>query len=92
MDGGDDLLGIDALEVDRGRAEVGVTELALDDVERDALPCQLERVRVAELMGRETTANACIGGEAAKLDPDPGGVRRPTSGRAVDHAEERADR
>jgi hypothetical protein len=31
VDGGDDLVGVDALEVDRGRAEVGVAELALDD-------------------------------------------------------------
>lgn len=30
VDGGDDLFGVDALEVDRGRAEVGVAELALD--------------------------------------------------------------
>jgi hypothetical protein len=33
---GDDLLGVDPLEVERGRAEVGVAELALDDVERQA--------------------------------------------------------
>jgi hypothetical protein len=33
-DGGDDLLGIDPLQVDRRRAEVGVPELPLDDVER----------------------------------------------------------
>ena len=32
VDGGDDLFGVDALQVDRGRAEVGVAELALDDV------------------------------------------------------------
>jgi hypothetical protein len=30
---GDDLLGIDPLQVDRGRAEVGVTELTLDHVQ-----------------------------------------------------------
>jgi hypothetical protein len=36
--GVDDLLGVDSLQVDRGRAEVGVPELALDDVERNALP------------------------------------------------------
>jgi hypothetical protein len=32
VDGGDDLLGIDALKVDRRRSEVCMTELALDDV------------------------------------------------------------
>src|SRR5215210_4644429 len=36
VDGGDDLFGVDALQVDRGGAEVGGAELALDDVERDA--------------------------------------------------------
>src|SRR3954471_5273138 len=36
VDGLDDLVGVDALQVDRGDAEVAVAELALDDVERDA--------------------------------------------------------
>jgi hypothetical protein len=35
------------LEVDRSCAEDGVPELALDDVERDALAGELERVRVS---------------------------------------------
>ena len=34
VDGRDDLLGVDALKVDGCGAEVGVTELSLDDVER----------------------------------------------------------
>ncbi len=37
MDGRDDLLGVDALQVDAGRAEVGMPQLSLDDVERYAL-------------------------------------------------------
>lgn len=49
MNRGDDLLGVDSLQVDARRAEVGMTELALD-VERNALAGELERVRVAELM------------------------------------------
>jgi len=36
MDGVDDLGVIDALQVDRGDAEVAVVELALDDQQRDA--------------------------------------------------------
>jgi hypothetical protein len=36
VDGVDDLAVVDALQVDGGDAEVGVAELALDDVERDA--------------------------------------------------------
>lgn len=42
--GRDDLLGVDPLQVDRGGAEVGVAELALDDVERDALTGEFERM------------------------------------------------
>jgi len=52
-EGGDDLLGVDSLDIDRRRAEVGVPERALDDVERDALAGELQRVRVAQLVPRE---------------------------------------
>jgi hypothetical protein len=64
--GGDDLLGVDSLQVDRGRAEVRVAELALDDVERNPLAGELERMSVSELMGREAPADARPGcaGEA----------------------------
>src|SRR4051795_11774428 len=34
VDGLDDSVGVDALQIDRGHAEVAVAELALDDVER----------------------------------------------------------
>jgi len=51
VDGGDDLLGIDALQVDRGGTEVGVTELALNDVQGHALVGELNRMGVAELVG-----------------------------------------
>ena len=37
----DDLVRIDALQIDRGHAEVAVTELALNDVERHVLAKQL---------------------------------------------------
>ena len=37
MDGADDLAAVDALQVDAGDTEVGVSELALDDNERNAL-------------------------------------------------------
>jgi hypothetical protein len=36
VDGGDDLLGVDALQVDAAGAEIGVAELALDHVQRNA--------------------------------------------------------
>ncbi len=53
VDGCDDLFGVDALQVDRGRAEVGVAELALDHVERHALTRELDGVGVAQLVWRE---------------------------------------
>jgi hypothetical protein len=43
----DDLGAVDALEVDRGDAEVGVPELALDDDQRHALARHLHGVGVA---------------------------------------------
>jgi hypothetical protein len=58
VDGLDDLGVVDALEVDRGDAEVAVAELALDDDERRALVSHLDGVGVAELMGREAPTHA----------------------------------
>jgi hypothetical protein len=54
-------------EVDAGRAQVGVPELALDDVARDALAREFNRVGVAELMRREPSSDAGQSG---------GGIRR----------------
>jgi hypothetical protein len=48
MDGLNDLVGVDALQIDRRHAEVAVAELALDDIERDAFVGELDRVRVPE--------------------------------------------
>ena len=53
MDGLDDLPAVDALQVDRGDAEFGMAELALDGVEGHALVGELDGVGVAQLMGRE---------------------------------------
>src|SRR3954463_12800013 len=92
VDGVDDLGVVDAVEVDRGDAEVAVAQLALDDDERHALVGHLDGVGVAQLVRRETPANACGRRRAAQLGPRR--VRRPwsSSGRAVDDAEQRADR
>ena len=46
VDGVDDLGVVDALEIDRGDAEVGVAELALDDDQRHALAGHLDGVGV----------------------------------------------
>ena len=61
MDGFDDLAGVDALEVDRGHAEVAVTELALDDVQRHTFAGELDRVRVTQLMRDEAASDAGVG-------------------------------
>jgi hypothetical protein len=55
------------LEVDRGGAETGMAELALDDVKRHALAGELERVRVAQLVRPEPVPDAGAGGELAEL-------------------------
>jgi hypothetical protein len=81
--GSDDLLGVDALQIDAGRAEVGVTELALDDVERHPFTGELNGVGVAQLMGaRKPAPDARLGGKPAELDPEPAlDQDRPWSGR-----------
>src|SRR5215204_689657 len=67
VDGVDDLGVVDALEVDRGDAEVGVAELALDDDQRYALARHLDGVGVSELVWREASPHAGLAGDAAQL-------------------------
>jgi hypothetical protein len=55
--------GVNALEVDRGRAELGVPEMAPHDVQRHALAGELERVGVARLVRREPASEAGACGE-----------------------------
>src|SRR5215211_522994 len=65
VDGVDDLGVVDALQIDRGDAEVGVAELALDDDQRQALAGHLDGVRVAELVRREASPYAGLAGDAS---------------------------
>jgi hypothetical protein len=53
VDGGDDLGDVDALQIDGCDAEAGMSQLALDDVERDPLVREFDGVGVAELVRRE---------------------------------------
>src|SRR3954468_8534377 len=92
VDGLDDLLGIDALQVDRGHAEVAVPELALNDVQRYALAQEFQRVRVTQLVRREATAHPGPGRATAQRGACRRGVPCPAARAAVDHAEQRADR
>ena len=65
VDGVDDLGVIDALEIDRGDAEVGVAELALDDDKWHALAGHLDGVRVAQLVRRKASPHASLAGDAS---------------------------
>ena len=77
MDGLDDLAAVDALQVDRGYAEVAVAELALDDNQRDAFAGHLDGVRVSELVRRERAPHSRRGGGAAQFGAGRG--RRPVA-------------
>jgi hypothetical protein len=57
----------DPLQIDGGDAEVGMPQLALDDVERDVLVGEFDGVGVAELVGREPSPHAGLGGDASEL-------------------------
>src|SRR5215211_3255403 len=83
VDGVDDLGVVDALEIDRGDAEVGVAELALDDDQRHALAGHLDGVGVAELVRREAPAHAGLAGDAAQLGAGGGGRPGPPARRTV---------
>jgi hypothetical protein len=58
VDGGDDLFGVDALEVDAGSSEVSVAKLALDHVERHAFTREFDGVGMAQLVVVPTSAQA----------------------------------
>jgi hypothetical protein len=59
MNGVDDLVVNDALEVYGRDSQVSVSELALDDDEQDAFAGHLNRVGVSELMRRKATSHTC---------------------------------
>ena len=55
------------MEVDGGRAEVGMTELPLNDVQRHALAGELESMCVTQLVRSEPPPDASAGREPAEL-------------------------
>ena len=69
VDGRDDLLGVDPLQVGAGGGQVRVAELALDQRQRDPLVQELDGVRVAQLVGREPAPDSGLEREVAQLDP-----------------------
>jgi hypothetical protein len=68
-----------------------MTELSLDDQQRDPLAGHLDRVRVPQLVRREPAPDSgCLGG-GAELAADSGWRARSTACRAAQHAEQRSD-
>src|SRR5437016_3971174 len=91
MDHRDDLAAVDALQVDRRDAEVGMAELTLDDVERYALPRHLDGVRMAKLVRSEAATNTGASAQPAEVRTDCALRPRPPDRRPRDDAEERPD-
>jgi hypothetical protein len=67
VDGVDDLGVVDALQVDGGDSEVGVSELTLDDDERHTLSGHLNGVGVTQLVWCEAAAHAGARGDPTSL-------------------------
>ena len=91
VDGVDDLAGIDSLEVNRRDPEVRMSELPLDDRQRDPFVRHLDRVGVPELVWREPSPDPGLGRQPAKLTARR--CRRPaaTAGWSSEDAEQRTD-
>jgi hypothetical protein len=53
----DDFLGVNALQIDAGDPEVGVSELSLDRVDRNSLSRHFHGVSMAQLMGSKAPPN-----------------------------------
>jgi hypothetical protein len=69
VDGVDDLDVVNPLQVDRGDAEVCVSELSLDHDQWNAPMGHLDRVRVPKLMGCEPSPDPGVGRGAVQLLP-----------------------
>jgi hypothetical protein len=92
MHGFDDLAVVDALQVDRGDAQVGVAKLALNDDQRHAFASELDGMRVPELVRREAPTDAGRRGGPAQLRSGRCTGPVPASRGSVDDAEQRLDR
>jgi len=69
-----------------------MSELALDDQQRDALARHLTGVRVAQLMGREPSSHPGRSGFVMQLGTDAGRASRPSAGRTAQDAEQGTNR
>src|SRR5215212_5821743 len=91
VDGVDDLGVVDALEVDRGDAEVAVSKLALNDDQGHAFAGHLDGVGVAELVWGEPSSHAGSGGGLTKFLARRGVGPVPSTRRSGEDAEQRSD-
>jgi hypothetical protein len=92
VDSVDYLARVDSLEIDRRDAKMRMSELTLDDRQRDPLVCHLDRMRVSELVRREPTSHTGPYSEPSQLPSD--GCCRPATaaGWPCQDAEQRTDR
>ena len=65
-----------------------MSELPLDDVDRNALTREFDGVGVAQLMGRESPAHAHRNGELMQLGARRGRCPAASAGATIDHAEQ----
>ncbi len=91
MDGVDDFAVVDALQVDGLDTEIGMAELALDDVEWYALAGHLDRVRVVQLMGCKAAPDAGARGQATQGCACGCGGPWPAACRSVKNADKGTD-
>src|SRR6185312_1962126 len=75
VDGGNDLVRGDSLQVGAGRGQMRVPQLALDQWQRDPLTQELDSMRMTELVGREAAPDARLNRDLVELQP--GGAGRP---------------
>ena len=68
-----------------------MTELPLDDHQRDPFAAHLHCVGVAELVWREPSPDAGRRSGVSQQGADPGGRAGAAAGGSAEHAEERAD-
>src|SRR5436309_13722469 len=92
VDGVDDLGVVDPPQVGGCDPEVSMTELPLDDYQRDAFAGHLDCVSVAELVRREPSPDAGRPSGVSQQRADPGRRAGTAAGGSTEHAEQRADR
>jgi hypothetical protein len=92
VDSAHDLFSVDPLEIDARNAKIGVTELALDDVEWDTFASHLDCVRMTQLVRREPATYAGLAGDPPEVVASR--AIRPGSpgGLGTDRAQKRPDR